>query len=186
MRKMEQLIGSNNLYKLDILIRDIATKGARQAVSSEIKKLKQEGVIIVTKSTNVNKPILVTNIHRLYGKEFLVSYVYDFGKQVAEFVVPVDEVRHLPTQFREYVHKNCKAHNPAFDLLTCTEEIFKMCINETDISQFFKHESEVSETFRTMEHPKVINALCSIYELVPLKKYQRRKYLKQRNSSLKY
>jgi len=43
MRKMEQLIGSNNLYKLDILIRDIATKGARQAVSSEIKKLKQEG-----------------------------------------------------------------------------------------------------------------------------------------------
>ncbi|HDR8120265.1 MULTISPECIES: helix-turn-helix domain-containing protein [Bacillus cereus group] len=42
MRKMEQLIGSNNLYKLDILIRDIATKGARQAVSSEIQKLKQE------------------------------------------------------------------------------------------------------------------------------------------------
>ncbi|PGT66179.1 helix-turn-helix domain-containing protein [Bacillus thuringiensis] len=43
MRKMEQLIGSNNLYKLDILVRDIATKGARQAVSSEIKKLKQKG-----------------------------------------------------------------------------------------------------------------------------------------------
>ncbi|AJA18000.1 TPA: hypothetical protein ACR3Z0_005449 [Bacillus thuringiensis] len=132
----------------------------------------------MTKSTNVNKPILVTNIHRLYGKEFLVSYVYDFGKQVAEFVVPVDEVRHLPTQFREYVHKNCKAHNPAFDLLTCTEEIFKMCINETDISQFFKHESEVSETFRTMEHPKVINALCSIYELVPPEEIPKKKVSK--------
>ncbi|PFB80798.1 hypothetical protein CN286_09750 [Bacillus anthracis] len=132
----------------------------------------------MTKSTNVNKPILVTNIHRLYGKEFLVSYVYDFGKQVAEFVVPVDEVRHLPTQFREYVHKNCKAHNPAFDLLTCTEEIFKMCINETDISQFFKHESEVSETFRTMEHPKVINALCSIYELVPPEETPKKKVSK--------
>ncbi|WP_242280688.1 MULTISPECIES: hypothetical protein [unclassified Bacillus cereus group] len=132
----------------------------------------------MTKATNVNKPIVVTNIHKLYGKEFLVSYVYDFGKQVAEFVVPVDEVRHLPTQFREYVHKNCKAHNPAFDLLTCTEEIFKMCINETDISQFFKHESEVSETFRTMEHPKVINALCSIYELVPPEEIPKKKVSK--------
>ncbi|MFK4327040.1 putative transcriptional regulator [Bacillus sp. RC97] len=43
MRKMEQLIGSTNLYRLDILVKDIATKGARQAISSEIKKLKQEG-----------------------------------------------------------------------------------------------------------------------------------------------
>ncbi|AZJ21035.1 hypothetical protein CT694_15705 [Bacillus wiedmannii bv. thuringiensis] len=121
----------------------------------------------MTKSTNVNRPILVTNIHELHGKKFLVSFVYDYGRHVADFVVPVDEVRHLPTQFREYIYKNCELHNPAFDLLTCTEEIFKMCINETDILQFFKHESEVSETFRTIQHPKVIHALCGIYELLP-------------------
>lgn len=132
----------------------------------------------MTKSTNVNKPIVVANIHKLYGKEFLVSYVYDFGTQVAEFVVPVEEVRHLPTQFREYVHKNCRAHNPAFDLLTCTEEIFKMCITESDISQFFKHESEVSETFRTIQNPKVIHALCSIYELVPPEEIPKKKVSK--------
>ncbi|HFK1462894.1 hypothetical protein Q2U85_26785 [Bacillus cereus] len=132
----------------------------------------------MTKSTNVNRPILVTNIHELHGKKFLVSFVYDYGKHIADFVVPVDEVRHLPTQFREYIHKNCEVHNPAFDLLTCTEEIFKMCINETDISQFFKHESEVSETFRTMEHPKVIHALCSIYKLVPSQEIPKREVSK--------
>ncbi|HDR8120264.1 hypothetical protein CON56_02505 [Bacillus thuringiensis] len=84
-------------------------------------------------------------------------------------------MRHLPTQFREYIYKNCKVYNPAFDLLTCTEEIFKMCINETDISQFFKHESEVSETFRTIQNPKVIHALCSIYELVPPEEIPKKK-----------
>ncbi|MDN4876596.1 hypothetical protein QYM23_27735 [Bacillus cereus] len=107
-----------------------------------------------------------------------MSFVYDYGKQVAEFVVPVNEVRHLPTQFREYVNKNCEAHNPAFDLLTCTEEIFKMCITESDISQFFKHESEVSETFRTIQNPKVIHALCSIYELVPPEEIPKKKVSK--------
>ncbi|HDR8140831.1 TPA: hypothetical protein QC063_000997 [Bacillus cereus] len=87
-------------------------------------------------------------------------------------------MRHLPTQFREYIHKNCEVHNPAFDLLTSTEEIFKMCINETDISQFFKCESEVSETFRTIQNPKVIHALCSIYELVPPEEMPKKKVTK--------
>ncbi|MBK5450909.1 helix-turn-helix domain-containing protein [Bacillus sp. TH22] len=43
MRKVERLVGKNNLYKLDILVKDIATRDARQAVSSEIKKLKKKG-----------------------------------------------------------------------------------------------------------------------------------------------
>lgn len=43
MRKVERLVGKNNLYKLDILVKDIATRDARHAISSEIERLKQEG-----------------------------------------------------------------------------------------------------------------------------------------------
>ena len=109
------------------------------------------------------RPILVTNMHELRDKSFLVAYLYRDSALLAQIIAPLEE-KPLAEKLREIVCINCEDF-PSFDVWTSTEDIYLACLGEPDIMGHYKTQEDTSETSRCFENERTQTALIDVYEL---------------------
>ncbi|KEK25169.1 hypothetical protein [Bacillus gaemokensis] len=109
------------------------------------------------------RPLMVCNVHELWGRSFLYAYVYDDNYLLAQIISPVED-EPIAKKIREIVWSNCD-DLPAFDVWTSTESIYLACLGEPDMTGHFKTQEDTSETFRSFEDEKMQIALIDMYEL---------------------
>ncbi|KFL79266.1 hypothetical protein ABE42_28715 [Bacillus thuringiensis] len=109
------------------------------------------------------RPLMVCNVHELWGRSFLCAYVYRNNELLAQITAPLEE-KPLVEKLREIVWCNCD-DLPSFDIWTSTEDIYLACLGETDITGHYKTKEDTSETFRHVEDERTQTALIDVYEL---------------------
>ncbi len=111
------------------------------------------------------RPLLVTNYHVLYDKKFLLGYLYDGHKSIAQFITVEDDIESITDLLRKFVQDNYHGEKPTFDVLTSTKELYTTMLGEADVTCHLVPPSETSETHHTFEQDVLREALIEVYNL---------------------
>ncbi|MGG0275714.1 hypothetical protein [Bacillus rhizoplanae] len=112
------------------------------------------------------RPLVVSNVHGLYGQDFLVAFLYEDGHVIGDVIAPVDANTSIAKVLRGLVWGNCN-DLPSFDLYTSTDAIYNVCLSAIDITAQKKVQDYTSETERCFNNAKVQEALIDLYDLKP-------------------